>query len=172
VKSTEQIIARATAETDAGRMWRAKEILRGAIGGGRAEPSILEAYGRLLDALGDRVEAGKYLFLCGVRTPAYTEPILLFTRRNRKRHGAAFAAELPAALRRHPFASLPDNVQEDLRAFGVGSEMFDRRTAARATPWPDRMATVGMVIVLLLLGFTFAVGVIVVTSWLWNAVVG
>ena len=56
MKPVTEIIARADAELSAGRPWRAKEILRGAISG-RMEPAILERYGRLLDSLGERVEA-------------------------------------------------------------------------------------------------------------------
>ena len=60
----------AQAEVAAGRPWRAKEMLQGALASETyvLEPALLEAYGALLDSLGDRFEGGKYLFLSGERS--------------------------------------------------------------------------------------------------------
>ena len=80
--SPEEAIARVTAEVTAGRLWRAREILAGRIAGGDADPAILEAHGRVLQAMGEQVEAGRYLFASGVRAPAYADAIALFTRRH------------------------------------------------------------------------------------------
>ena len=49
----DEMLAGAEREMGADRTWRAKEILRGALAT-RAEPQLLERYGRLLDALGER----------------------------------------------------------------------------------------------------------------------
>ena len=130
MKSVEDVIRRANAEVDAGRPWRAKEILRGNLAAGRAQPELLEAYGRLLDSLGDRVEAGKYLFLSGVRRPEYAEAIALFRVRNATRSGKDLVAEMPAALRTKSFMALPASVQVDLRAMGVAPELFGRAAPA------------------------------------------
>lgn len=84
MESTSQLLDRVEAEIAAGRLWRAKEILRGNIGSGRVDPAVLERYGRLLETLGEQLEAGKYLFLSGARLPAYGDAIQLFRRRHAK----------------------------------------------------------------------------------------
>ena len=75
MKSISDIVEASRGYEAAGQIWRAKELLRGNIAGGRVDPPLLEEYGRLLDSVGDRVEAGKYLFLSGVRSPAYDAAI-------------------------------------------------------------------------------------------------
>lgn len=67
--SVQTILQRAERELHAGRIWRAKEILRGAVGSAQSDPLLLERYGQLLDALGDRYEAARYLFASGARGP-------------------------------------------------------------------------------------------------------
>ncbi len=117
MRSAEEIVRRAEAERAAGRIWRAKEILRGSIGSGRVEPVVLEAYGRLLESLGERVEAGRYLFASGVREPEYEETIALFKSRCSDRRCAL--SRLPAALRRKGAAGLPATVLAELTAMNL-----------------------------------------------------
>ena len=74
----EGVLERVDAELAAGRLWRAKEILRGRIAGGAVAPAVLERYGQLLEQTGDRLEAGKYLFLSGVRRSEYKPAIDVF----------------------------------------------------------------------------------------------
>jgi hypothetical protein len=122
--SRDDVLIRVETHLEAGRVWRAKEILRGTISGGRADVAILEAYGRLLVSVGDVVEAGKYLYLSGIRAPAYAEPIALFTQRHAKRRGKDFVMQFPTVVRRQPFAALPVIVQDDLRQRGVTPDML------------------------------------------------
>lgn len=170
MKSSQDVIDRANAEFGGGRAWRAKEILRGNIAGGRVEPEILETYGRLLHRFGDRVEAGKYLFLSGVRMPEYAEAISLFKQRHAQRSGPDLVAQLPAAIRLKPFAALPDIVQLELQAMGVTADMFggSRPRGASRTSWPERFAVVGCLILSVLLLVALVEGLKVVVSWIWE----
>ena len=58
--------------------------MRGAIRTHCLDVRFLEAYGRLLDQLGDRTEAGKFLFLSGVRGPDVDPAIALVLARHAK----------------------------------------------------------------------------------------
>ncbi len=171
MKSIEDVIRRANAEADAGRPWRAKEILRGHLGAGRAESDLLEAYGRLVDSLGDRVEAGKYLFLSGAREPEYADAIALFRSRNAKRAGKDLVAEMPAAVRRQSFTELPASVQADLRVMGVTQELFGGtlRTAVPAS-WRMRLAIGGGLVAAVLLVLATVLGLRVMASWMWKLI--
>jgi hypothetical protein len=115
MRPVDEILNRAAREIADGRPWRAKEILRGALAT-RAEPALLEHYGRLLESLGERYEAGKYLFLSGVRVPEYAAAIALFMSRNAARREGDFVRLFPAAVRRVPFEQLPAPVQEELKS--------------------------------------------------------
>ena len=170
MKSAEAVLAKAERERAAGRAWRAKEILGGAIGGGCAEPAVFQRYGELLEALGDRVEAGKFLFLSGVRTPEYADAIALFTTRHAKRRGRDLLWQLPTAVRGRAFAALPAAVQEDLRRFDVAPEMFGRsvKATARGRPSTGRVAqAAGMTLALMFL-VALMVGFYVMFSWIAN----
>ena len=174
MKSIEDILNRANAEFAAGRAWRAKEILRGNIAAGRVEPEILETYGRLLGRLGDRVEAGKYLFLSGMRKPEYAEAISLFTQRHARRGGHDLVAQLPTAVRLRPFAALPETVQRELQALGVTADLFGAR-GTRAAPkmsWPERFAALGCLVLSVFLLVTLIAGLEVVGSWIWDWITG
>ena len=64
-----------------GEVWRAKEILRGNIASGSYDSELYERYGLLLTELGELVEAGKYLFLSGRRSPEYARAIDVYLSR-------------------------------------------------------------------------------------------
>ena len=162
-------ISRANAEAAAGRHWRAKEILRGAIASGPVDPAVLEAYGRVLETLGDRVEAGKYLFLSGARDAGYAEPIALFVRRHRQN----LVGQLPAAVRSQPFGGLPVVVQNELRDLGVRETAFGRRPHTRASPptgWTGRLKTVGGILIALVAGFALLIGLAAMARAIWTFV--
>lgn len=170
MKSAEDVLAKAERERAAGRPWRAKEILGGTIGGGCAEPVVFERYGELLEALGDRVEAGKFLFLSGVRKPEYADAIALFRTRHAKRKGKDLLWQLPTAVRTRPFAALPATVQEDLRRFDIAPEMFgpSEKATERRTPSSGRVAeVVGMTVALICL-LALMIGLYVMFSWIVN----
>ena len=171
MKTAAEIVARARTEVKAGRAWRAKEILRGAIGSGRVDPEILDAYGLLLEHMGDRFEAGKYLFLSGLRSPERAPAIELFLRRQTGRHQADIWARLPAAVRTAPFESLPAVVREELIARGVRKDTFGEKaqSARPAMSIGDRVKLLGALIVLafFLISLGLGVGTLMSSIWRW-----
>jgi hypothetical protein len=166
-----EILCRVETELSVGRVWRAKEILSGNIKSGLVVPEILERYGVLLDSVGDRLEAGKYLYLSGIRRPEYEYPIALFLQRHSKLDGPALVSRLPQAIRRTPFNELPPAVQADLDARGVRHSAFGVRERPRVVHerrWTDNLLMVGAVIVMLFFFASLAVGGWKVTEWVWG----
>jgi hypothetical protein len=158
--SSANVLKRGQDHIEAGEMWRAKEILRGTIAR-NPEAAILEAYGRLLDRLGDRLEAGKYLYLSGARNPQDEEAIALFMQRHVNRRGKDFIALFPAAVRRQEFETLPGAVQEDFRRRGVTPSMMgppverQKLVASGMRAWQSAIAIAIVLIFLLALGLGF-----------------
>lgn len=165
-------IQKAEAEISAGRLWRAKEILRGSIGSASyaLEPDLLEAYGRLLDQLGDRYEAGKYLFLSGKDSPNYEQAVALYLNRNRRAAASELIAQFPRAIRHHGLGHLPENARHILEQKGA-----DARELERVDPLPygvrisvrkERTVVTIFIGVLLLSLFLMIVGFVTVIQWI------
>ena len=168
------ILKRAEAERTAGRAWRAKEILRGALAT-RAEPELLEHYGRLLNSLGERYEAGKYLFLSGARTPEYEDAIQVFLTRTAARRDADLVQLFPAAVRRLPFEQLPAQVQDDLKARGVSKARFSG-TGPIVPParygWSDRLKMIAAVLICGIFVLALGLGIAQIANWVWGVAFG
>ena len=127
-------ILRAEAEEAAGRSWRAKEILGGCVGtlDYGVSHELLGAYGALLDRLGDRYQAGKYLFLAGSADPDHQDAIRVYLRRNRNVAANDLVAQFPAALRHQGLGNLPETVISELQRRGVAASELQR-----TEPRPD-----------------------------------
>lgn len=177
MKPVADLLGRADAEIAAGRVWRAKELLRGNLSS-RAEPALLERYGWLLEELGDRVEAGRYLFFSGSRRPEYEPPIALFLERHAKKNARrALIALIPAAVRRRRFDELPPALQEDLRRMGVHESEFGGVSrpipiTAGGTRLPNWLAVAASTAIAVFFFAALVVGVIVICSWIWRLLSG
>lgn len=72
------VIERAEREISNGNLWRAKEILHKSVGHSGYKNEIYEKLGNVLLQMSDLAEAGKYLFLSGVKKPEYEKAIKIF----------------------------------------------------------------------------------------------
>ena len=72
------VVERAEREISNGDLWRAKEILHKSAGHFGYKSEIYEKLGNVLLQMSDLAEAGKYLFLSGVRKPEYEKAIKIF----------------------------------------------------------------------------------------------
>lgn len=164
---------RARAEAEKGRLWRAKEILQGSLSreSHALEPDFLEAYGVLLNEMGDRFQAGKYLFLSGKRHEVYTEAISLFLDRTRRTHINDLIRQFPACIRRQGLGYLSENVRIELEKRGAKPKDLQRREerspALSFLSWGDRYAlwVIGGVLILILLAAS--VGFVTLVRWLF-----
>lgn len=154
----ERTFQKAEAAVERGDLWRAKEILQGTLASQPYHPALYERYGRVLLAMRDLLNAGKYLFLSGRRDPAYDESIAIFLNRFRDRDAGELVRALPSRAR--DLSRLPTIVADELQAMGWKPREL-RKARVRPSPsarwwWLDQAAltvVVLMFIVILVLGF-------------------
>jgi hypothetical protein len=162
------ILERIDAEIADGRPWRAKEILRGRLAGVWPGPVVSERYGQLLASMGDHLEAGKFLFLSGVREPQYEGHIALFLRRYTRSGPDNLVAQFPKSFRRERFITLPPQLQNDLKALGVREDAFGERVQVShpSSRWGNFVATAGGLLILVFLIVGIGVGFRQVVLWI------
>lgn len=158
------------AALDEGKLWRAREILQGRVGTMPYSPELYEQYGALLLVMKDDMQAGKYLFLSGVRRAAYEKAIALFLARHPVAGGRGFIASFPAKVRALPPAKLPAEVRRELGTRGLG----DRPNRPLEQPPLERsqiaplLATIGCLIAGGITLASFVVGLPIVFDWLFR----
>ena len=163
------LLERIDAEVAAGRAWKAKEILSGQVGSAWPGEIVSERYGVLLADLGDRVNAGKFLFLSGVRKPEYDDHIALFLSRHGRSGPENLLAQFPKSFRRLQFLDLPTQLQSELRALGVRKDAFGKRIRESSSPpsrWANFVALTGGWFVLVFLIVGVGVGFRQVVLWI------
>jgi hypothetical protein len=167
--SVEQFLSRVEAHAQTGHVWRAKELLRGAIGSGQVDARVLERYGQLLESVGDRIEAGKYLFLSGVRQPDYQPSIHLFLNRYSRSGPKSLVAQFPSRIRCRPLNELPPQVVAELAEFGVTASSFtQRRKRLVSKPGPWARWAIGAAVLAIVVSFIIGaiVGMRAIADWL------
>jgi hypothetical protein len=118
-------------EMERGNLWRAKEILQGAIGSEKSyDVELFEMMGTVFLRMGDLPEAGRFLFLSGVRKPEYLESIEIFLSRHRRKHPRDFIAHLPRNARLGSLSNYPDDVARVLREIGLPENLKDQNARA------------------------------------------
>lgn len=141
--------------------------MRGAISSSTyaTEIDVLEVYGTLLDGLGDRYEAGKYLFLSGTTDPKHADAIEVFLSRTRKLHANALMAQFPGALRRAGLGHLPESVRTYLESRGASiTETRRRRPLDHEVPQDARLVIGCLVACLVMLVATSIIGLVTVVT--------
>jgi hypothetical protein len=155
-----------------GKLWRAKEILRGRIGSLPFSPDLYEQYGAVLLDMEDLLQAGKYLFLSGRRRPEYETSIDLFLSRYGKKSGKALADSFPSSVKALSLASLPENVQRELTSRGLPFETAQKSIGKASVSLRTKLtvstALLGCIVVLLLAGASILAGVPIVLRYLWS----
>jgi hypothetical protein len=177
-------IKKAKLEAEKGRLWRAKEILRGNLNSHGYCCELFEEYGKLLLLVHEDVEAGKYFFLSGVREEEYQEAIGLFL----GRFGSSWKdllATFPNVARMACLEEFPDVVAQHLESIGASRRFLedDRNSKKYSFPVQEKftneggsgcllvIAFLGAAIVLLLA--IFAGGIEAIKSipwWVWLVV--
>lgn len=115
---TNRILDKARKELEQGNLWRAKEILQGAIRSGSYDVQLFETLGTVFLRMGDLPEAGRFLFLSGVRRPEYLESIEIFLSRHRRKKPHDFVYVLPRSARLRTTSDYPHEVAQVLRRIG------------------------------------------------------
>ena len=123
---TNRILDKAQEELEKGNLWRAKEILQGAIRSEGYNVQLFEMMGTVLLGMGDLPEAGRFLFLSGVRRPEYLEAIELFLSRHRRTKSHNFIYLLPRRARLRTVSDYPQEVAQVLREMGFPEVLKDK----------------------------------------------
>jgi hypothetical protein len=113
-----RILDKAQTELEKGNLWRAKEILQGAIRSEGYNVQLFEMLGTVFIKMGDLAEAGRFLFLSGVRKPEYLESIEIFLSRHGRKDPRNFIYLLPRKARLKTLSDYPSEVAQILREMG------------------------------------------------------
>jgi hypothetical protein len=141
-------------------LWRAKEILQGAIGSEKSyDVKLFEMMGTVLLRMGDLPQAGRFLFLSGVRKPEYAESIEIFLYRHRRKHPRDFVAHLPRNARLRSLSEYPDEVARVLREIGFPEHLKEQnartylpKTGKESLLWITCGAIALVILLLIILG--------------------
>lgn len=115
---TNRILDKAQHELEQGNLWRAKEILQGAVRSDGYDVQLFEMMGTVLLRMGDLPEAGRFLFLSGVRRAEYLEAIEIFLSKHRRKKPEEFFHVLPRRARLKTVSEYPAEVAQVLREIG------------------------------------------------------
>jgi hypothetical protein len=130
---TNRNLDKARREIENGNLWRAKEIIQGAIRNESYDVELFEMMGTVLLRMGDVGEAGRFLFLSGVRKPEYRESIEIFLSRHGGKHAFDFVDLLPRRARLGTISEYPDEVAQVFREMEF-PENLKERSAGRFIP--------------------------------------
>ena len=122
---TNRILDKARRELEDGNLWRAKEILQGAIRSESYNLQLFEMTGTVFLAMGDLPEAGRFLFLSGVRRPEYLEPIQIFLSKHQHKEPYDFIYLFPRSARLKTVSDYPHDVAQALREMGCPEILKD-----------------------------------------------
>ena len=103
---------------DEGNYWRAKEVLQGRITNSGYSVELFRMLGEVLLIMHDTLNAGKYLFLSGVRKPEYSEAISLYLSRYSKKNIGHIFYTFPVGIRKISPDDYPEAVIHELDALG------------------------------------------------------
>jgi hypothetical protein len=104
-------------EITAGNFWRAKEILHRSLKYSGYNVQLFEKLGVVLIQMRDLSEAGKYLFLSGVRKPEYEEAIGIFLQKYKDKPHNLFHP-FPRSAKLSKVSDYPKPVADKLREIG------------------------------------------------------
>jgi hypothetical protein len=145
--------------------WRAKEILQGAVSG-RFDPAEFEQLGQVLLAMGDKLEAGKYLFLSGTRRPEYAESIQLFLERFGRSDPKRLPQTFPRVARLERSEDYPLEVSIKLAELGITTGTLTntakRKNRIRQSKWVTVSGCAAVILLLLLasIGLVWLLGML------------
>lgn len=120
------VLKTAEREIENGNLWRAKEILHRAVGHSGYKIEIYEKLGNVLLQMSDLAEAGKYLFLSGVRKPEYEKAIGIFLQKHESKPYNLFHP-FPRSAKLSKISEYPQTVADKMRELGLPEELKDLR---------------------------------------------
>lgn len=166
------ILERVQYELEAGRGWRAKELLRGRMAAGPFDPDLHGVYGEVLLATEEVFEAGKHLVLAGSTSEDHSEAIQLFLQRMSRTEPAQVYALFPRRARLSRLAEYPETTREYLRTLKFPEEIprgWLPGNGSRSSAGRRRSVLASLTQAKLLLAFVLLVataGMVQIVRWL------
>lgn len=151
------IIDKAERELAKGNLWRAKEILQGSLPSAGYNVKLFETLGVVLRQMGDLPEAGKFLFLSGVRKPEYEEAIDVFLRKYGKKPHNFFRA-LPRTARLSKISDYPKATASALRELNLPEHLKTKSGEVKVSAEEDN----DKYVLITCLVLTFVLGILLV----------
>ena len=178
------VYERAEREIQKDRLWKAKEILQGNLRRFGYDKKLYEMYGKLLDRLGDRMEAGRYLFLSGKIKAKDSDAILLYLKRHTRKKPIYLLRTFPKAAWLRNIEDYPKSVATVLKDLGLENndlevefnfyhkDLYSRlpKPAQHKETWFDKVdehvPAVGCIIGIIFLAICLIAGFFTVIRWI------
>jgi hypothetical protein len=164
---------RVRADLDAGRAWKARDRLEGALANAPTDQSILETLAKICFELGDLPAAGKYWYLTDATGDDVERALAAFGERHPTPKAVFTALPMkapPDAYPPHARARLEQLLADATAAWSWSRKLEavgrPRGAATKAETVKDRLATAAALAVVAGLIAIFAVGCTTVVSWL------
>ncbi len=142
-----------------GNLGRAREVIDGHLANSGYNTEILEQYGNILLLMGDKVNAGKYLFLSDKRNDYYSESINLFLKRYGKNGYKNLLHSFPKYIKRLELSQFPDNIRQTLIDDGMPCNIkMNKAVKNLRNPTSNYLMTTGCLIVILIVLIIFGIG--------------
>lgn len=152
----------------AGEHWKAKEKLQGRLAQSGYDTELLEQYGNVLLSMHDKLEAGKYLFLSGERSPAYSENIELYLKRYAGKDSNYIFNTFPKNVQKSTYEQYPETVKSDLASLKMQpKEIKERASKSYESAKSDKFFLYGCGLALIVLVVLFLIGVVHGVGVLW-----
>lgn len=152
-------LEKAERELANGNLWRAKEILQGALPSAGYNIELFEKLGVVLLRMGDLPEAGKLLFLSGVRKPEYQEAISIFLQKYGKSPLNLFQT-FPHPAKLSKISEYPVVVAKKLRELNLPEVLKAESDKVVAPPEDDKLFLIGCAIVVLVFIALIILGIV------------
>jgi len=149
-----------------GKLWRAKEMLQGNIGTRGYDTKLFDRYGQVLLAMGDLVEAGRYLFLSGERKPDYEEAIGLYLARHTRKDPRNLLGTFPQPARLQKLDAYPEAVRRALEDLGIKDKVLALAPYCTRSEVGNRGCYVGCIAIAVLAAACLCVGFYVIAKWI------
>ena len=152
------------------RIWRAKELLQSYIGSSAYDETLYLEYAKLLYALGDHLESGKYFLLTSTQEPAHQEAIKLFLSRH---HNETFFFQFPRQFKKvHP-KNYPQNLKNVMGedSFLKKQILLSQKSYKSDRPYlyqESKTEKIVIAAIALFFGLMLLVGIITSAKFLWH----
>ena len=168
---TETLKNKVRQEKQNDRLWRAKEILQGAIASCPYDEELYFEYAKVLFELGDYLESGKYFLLTNTDEKEHHEAIGLFLSRH---HNETCFFQFPRQFKKVELENYPKNLQNLLKKnnfFKTHIISEQKYYEKRTEQTDDHVSKKEKFVIALLFGFLwliFFIGFITSIKFLWS----